>query len=211
MLGNIQLGAFDKLVYRGPQGEIAEGVARDPYTDGGMFTHAKALELHKLVEAGLLEAQKAGRYCMPPFAQLPLFDLCWGYALPVVHALVWGVEKTFWLSIIDDDSKNKGKIDHYMPPEVRIKIQKLGDSIKCPHDEGRPYTDIIVNKRMWKMENWLYIAKLSILITDPWAMILALIIYLVNNQTLDFIGFDGCRFPFRKVHDSFHALLHCNT
>ena len=159
MLGNIKLGAFDKRVYRGPQGEIVKGVARDPYTDGGMFTHAKALELHKLVEAGLLEERKAGRYCMPPFAQLPLFDLCWGYALPVVHALVWGVEKTFWLSIIDDDSKNNGKIEHYMPPEVRKEIQKLGGSIKCPHDEGRPYTDIIVNKRMWKMENWLHFAE----------------------------------------------------
>jgi len=160
LLGDVSLGAFDKRVYKGPEGEIVRGVARDPYTtDVAMFNHAKALELYRLVESGKLPAQIAGRYCMPPFADLPLFDLCWGYALPVVHALVWGIERTFWCAIIDDDSNNKDKNEYYMPQKVRQKIQKLGESIKCPHDEGRPYTDIIVNKRMWKMENWLHFAE----------------------------------------------------
>ena len=49
----------------------------------------------------------------------------------------------------------------------------------------------------------------SLTLFNKGAMILALIIYLLDNQALDFIGIDGFLFICRKVHDSFHALLHC--
>mmetsp|Transcript_11717 Transcript_11717/g.53013 ORF Transcript_11717/g.53013 Transcript_11717/m.53013 type:complete len:933 (+) Transcript_11717:161-2959(+) len=154
-----KLTAFDPRVYAGPKGRIHPSRAREEGTEGTEgFNHAKALELHRLVEDKLLSPEKAGRYGLPPLAQVPHFDLCWGYALPVVHALLWGVCKKFWLALIDEDSKNRNT-DHYMPKKLRDEIQARAAFVKCPHDTGRPYLDIVKYKKTWKMENWLHFAE----------------------------------------------------
>ena len=77
MLGaNIMLTAFDPRVYDGPVGRIHPDRPRELGTEGTEgFNHAKALELHRLVEDKLLPPEKAGRYGIPPLAQVPCFDL----------------------------------------------------------------------------------------------------------------------------------------
>ena len=60
-------------------------------------TYVKALELHRLVEDEPLSPAQADRYGLPSLGQLPHFDLCRSYTLPVVHALLCGVCKKIWL------------------------------------------------------------------------------------------------------------------
>jgi hypothetical protein len=65
-------------------------LANDPRL---LLTGEQMLALGKAAEEGLLTMQMCGRHGLSPLAELPYFNPCWHYPIPLIHAGIYGVLK----------------------------------------------------------------------------------------------------------------------
>jgi hypothetical protein len=58
-----------------------------------LLTGDQMLAMGRWVEMGMCDFETTGRHGLSPLAKLPYFDPCWHYAIPLVHAGIYGVLK----------------------------------------------------------------------------------------------------------------------
>ena len=98
-------------------------------------------ELVRLTAEDGVDPMRTGRYAAGPLEQLDYFDPIYGYVLPFMHMMCYGVIKKF-LKMLRNKVNNCPNTCYFSPMQLK-QLQANGKGLTAPHDMHREYQDFV--------------------------------------------------------------------
>jgi hypothetical protein len=121
-------------------------------------THQEHVDHGRKVESGEETAEDSGNKglcCVARF--LPYFDVVKGFPNPVAHSMLLGLVKGFWKELLQPYKNEEERPKNVLPNSVRREMQQR--KVRCPHDRGRPYRDVVKHLGSYTMEDLLHFTE----------------------------------------------------
>lgn len=189
------------MYYAGYNLPSSQGLEMEPTSimasDAMRRDHDTSLDMAHAVEAGDIDPSQAGCNGLSPLVEfIPQFDYVNGFQIPVAHALIHGVVKSFWQACLRKMKRGQPWPEFVISHEGRRLMTLRAALLIVTHEFGRPYRDIVTKMGNYVMEDWihwletysLFIAR-GVLPPDIWQMWLnlraAALHYVRQTETSD--------------------------
>ncbi|KAK3275106.1 hypothetical protein CYMTET_16738 [Cymbomonas tetramitiformis] len=110
-------------------------------------------ELVRLTAEDGVDPMRTGRYAAGPLEQLDSFDPIYGYVMPFMHMMCYGVIKKF-LKMLRNKVNNCPNTCYFSPMQLK-QLQANGKRLTAPHDMHREYQDFVQYAGNYTMEDML--------------------------------------------------------